>query len=96
MSSPNCVCLSVLARVSTVIKYHNPKQLGRKEFILFYTLVHYREKSGQELSQDRNLEIGTEAETMEECCLLAHSLSDLLSLLLVPSWTPSQGCHQLE
>jgi hypothetical protein len=33
--------------------------------------VHHQRKSGQELTQDKTLEAGVDAEAMEECCLLA-------------------------
>ena len=45
--------------------------------------VHYLKKSGQDLKQGRNLEAGTDAEDVEECCLLLllFSLHGLLSLI---------------
>jgi hypothetical protein len=49
-----------------------PKTLGMKGFYLAYTS---RSQSITERSQGRNLEAGTELESMEECSLLAHSLS---------------------
>jgi hypothetical protein len=36
----------------------------------FHIAVHHQRKSGQELTQGRNLEAGADAEAMEECCLL--------------------------
>jgi hypothetical protein len=41
--------------------------------LLFHITVHHQRKSGQELNQNRNLEAGTNAEAMEEYCLLAYS-----------------------
>jgi hypothetical protein len=45
--------------------------LGRKEFA-FEELVF---KEGQIRNSSRNLEAGTEAETMEECCSLVFPLA---------------------
>jgi hypothetical protein len=39
--------------------------------LCFQITIHPWGKSGQELKQVRNLKPGTEAEAMEECCLLA-------------------------
>ena len=37
----------------------------------FYIAAHHQRKSGQELTQGRNLESEADAEAMEGCCLLA-------------------------
>jgi hypothetical protein len=37
----------------------------------FHSAVYYQRKSGQELTQGRNLEAEVDAEAMEECCFLA-------------------------
>jgi hypothetical protein len=48
---------------------------GKALFSLcFHITVHHQRQSGQELIQSRNLEAGTDAEVMEECCLLVCSL----------------------
>ena len=45
---------------------------GKSLFSLhFRVAVHHQRKSGQELTQSRNLEAGADAEDMEGCCLLA-------------------------
>ena len=53
----------------------NEEEANREEkglFVLhFRVIVHHWRKSGQELKQGWNLEAGADAETMEECCLLA-------------------------
>jgi hypothetical protein len=54
-------------------KHHNQETSwgGKGLFSLhFYIVVHHQRKSGQELTQGRNLEARTDAEAMEECCLL--------------------------
>ena len=38
--------------------------------LYFYIAVHHERKSGQELTQGKNLEAGADAEAMEGCCLL--------------------------
>jgi hypothetical protein len=38
----------------------------------FHIDGHHQKKSGQELTQGRNLEAGAKAEAMEECYLLTH------------------------
>jgi hypothetical protein len=46
------------------------KQVGEERVYSTYTFhiaVHYQRKSGQELTQGRNLEAGDDAEAMEEC-----------------------------
>jgi hypothetical protein len=50
------------------------KQVGEERVYSAYTfhiVVHHQRKSGQEHTQDRNLEAGVDAEAMEECCLLS-------------------------
>jgi hypothetical protein len=39
----------------------------------FYIIVHLQSKSGPELRQERNLEMGADEEATEECCLLVYS-----------------------
>ena len=49
--------------------------VGSKGFIFFLQFVlHHPGKSGEELKQGQNLEVGTDAEAMEGRCLLACSL----------------------
>jgi hypothetical protein len=50
------------------------KQVGEKRVffsLYFHIAVHHQRKSGQELTQGRNLEAGADAEAMEGCYLLA-------------------------
>ena len=69
------IYLIVLVRVSVAImKYHDQKaSWGRKGLLglHFHLIVHHQRKSGQELTQDRNLEAEADIKSMEECCLLA-------------------------
>ena len=60
---------------TTVIKHSDQKQRGRKGLVCLYlsSHIHCSGKSGQDLSQGRNLETGADAEVMEGCCLLACS-----------------------
>jgi hypothetical protein len=46
------------------------KQVG-EESLYFHIAAHHGRQSEQELKQGRNLETGAEAESMEDCCLLA-------------------------
>jgi hypothetical protein len=68
-----------------------PRKFRRKGFIqlTLSTLLHHHRKSGQELTQGRNLEVETDAEAMEGCCLLAcfHWLAQLAFF----SWTTRPG-----
>jgi hypothetical protein len=47
------------------------REEGASFSLHFHVTVHHQRKSGQELTQDRNLEAGADAEAMEGCCLLA-------------------------
>jgi hypothetical protein len=50
------------------------KQVGEERVYSAYTFhiaVPHQRKSGQELTQGRNLGAGVDAEAMEECCLQA-------------------------
>jgi hypothetical protein len=51
------------------------KKVGRKGFIWLILLDHsptvHHWTSAQELKAGRNLEVGADAEAMEECCFLA-------------------------
>jgi len=66
---------SVLVRVTmAVMKHHDQRANWEGKGLLglhFQIVVHHRRKSGQELTQDRNLEAGADAEAVEEGCLLA-------------------------
>lgn len=53
-------------------------------------------KSRQELKQGRKLEAGTEAETVQECCLLAFSPGFYLLSLLSSTNQGLQGCYHPE
>ena len=57
---------------SIAVRYRDQKQLGEEGCLFLFTLqltVQHEGKSGQEL------QAGTEAEVMEECCLLTCLLS---------------------
>ena len=64
------VTLPVLDRISiAVMKHHDQKASwgGKGLFdLLFHITVHHRRKSGQELKQGRILEVGADAEAVEE------------------------------
>ena len=54
---------------------HDQSNLGEKDLfgLYFHTIVHHQRKFGQELKQDRNLDVGDDMEAMEGCCLLPCS-----------------------
>jgi hypothetical protein len=55
-------------------KHHDQEaSWGGKDLLSlhFHIVVHHQRKSGQELTQGRNLEVGVDAEAMEGCYLLA-------------------------
>jgi hypothetical protein len=56
----------------------------------FHIALHHQRKSGLELTQDRNLEAGADAEAMEGCYLLA-CFSWLAQLALIEPRTTSPG-----
>ena len=58
------------------MKHHGQKQHGEEGVYLpsMSEVTVYLGKSGQELKQGRDLEVGADAEAIEECCLLACSL----------------------
>lgn len=67
---------SRLDRVSiTVTKHHDLKASWEERVYLAYTylhiVVHYQRKSRKELKNGQNLEAGDDAETIEECYLVA-------------------------
>ena len=80
-------------RVSiAVMKHHDQKaSWGGKGLSDLHFLItdYHQRKSGQEVKQGRNLEVGADAEAMEGCCLLA-CLHGLFSLL-IESTTTSPG-----
>jgi hypothetical protein len=56
------------------MKHRDQKsKLGRKGFTQFtlHIIVYHWRKSGQEIQAELNLEAGTDAAAMQECCLLA-------------------------
>jgi hypothetical protein len=68
-------------------------KLGRKGFIQLPHCYHHQRKSGQKLTQGRNLEAGADAEAMKVCCLL-----DCFPWLAQPAFLqnpepPAQGWH---
>jgi hypothetical protein len=69
--------------------------LGRKGFVLLTLLEHSSslKETGQELKKGRNLEAGTDAEAIVECCLLACSayieLFSAYIAQLFPQWFPT-------
>jgi hypothetical protein len=55
-----------------VIKHSGQKKLGKERLYLAYTFsVQSIAEGSQENNSGRNLEAGSEAEAMEECCFLA-------------------------
>ena len=66
---------TVLVRVSiAVMEHHDEEEIwgGKGLFSLYvHIAVNHQRKSGQELTQTRNQKVGTDAEDMEGCCLLA-------------------------
>lgn len=74
------VCLLFNVTI-TVMKHHFQSNLGKNN--LFHSQFHVRvNQLGQELEQGRDLDVGADAETTEEYCLLAcfSRLSQLLFL----------------
>jgi hypothetical protein len=78
------------------------KQVGEKRGFLFVCLFVFSllldhrplwKKSEQDLKQGRNLEAETDAETMEECCLLACFTRACSACFLQNPGTPVQGWH---
>jgi hypothetical protein len=65
---------TVLVRVSIAAMKHHDQEAswrGKGLFSLhFHTADHHQRKSGLELTQGKNLEVGVDAEAVEECCLL--------------------------
>lgn len=69
MSKPN-----ILVCFYCYDKHHDQKQLKKETVCLISQLtVHQKGKLVQKLSHSKNLEARVEAETLEECGLLAHS-----------------------
>jgi hypothetical protein len=70
------ISISVSFFFIAVMKHHDQKASwgGKGLFGLhFYIIVHHRRKSGQELKQVRNLEPGSDAETIKEYSVLTFS-----------------------
>jgi hypothetical protein len=67
-----------------VIKHYDQKQLGEERVYFILSL-----QSTVEGSQGRNLEAGTEAEAMEECCFLACSSRLYYTTQDHPPWMAS-------
>ena len=74
-------------------KIMTKSNLWREGFILCYT---FRLQSIVEGSQGRNLETGTEAETMEECCLLTCSHASLSLFSYTTQDQMSKEWHYLQ
>ena len=73
----NTFCIEVLGFPLLQQSNMTRKQIGEERVYLVYisiTLFITKESPGQELKQGRNLEVGADAEAMEECCLLTCSL----------------------
>lgn len=72
------------------------RQFGRNALILAYSLVifHDRAKVKLEPKQGKHMEAETEAEVMEELCLLAQ-FPDLFSLFAIASRTACLGMTHL-
>ena len=74
-------------------------QASKWKWLCFHFRVHGRGKSGKGFNQRRNLEIGPEMETTEECCSLAHIPGSYSATSLIPLRTtfpglepPTMGC----
>lgn len=69
--------VGILVRVSiAVMKHHNQSNLGRKALFVLHihiNTVHHQRKSEQKLKHSKKLEVGADAEAVEELCLLAFS-----------------------
>ena len=67
----------ILVSVSTAaMKHHGQEASCKKKGLFdlhFYITIHHQRKPGQEPKQGRNLEAGSDAEAVEECCLLTCS-----------------------
>jgi len=84
------MCLSLLlCYCEKVLIYSNLKWKGIIRVI--YVPIKVQGKTRQELKQDRNVVAGTEAEAVEECCLLACSVICLACILYYPA-QPAEGC----
>jgi hypothetical protein len=76
--------------INTIIKSY----LGREGFISSYTsMSQFTIKEVRAGAQGRNPEAGTEAEAMEECCLLDCSPWLSQRAYLYSSESPAQGCY---
>ena len=68
-------CISLLLKVSIATMKHHEQEAnwgGKGLFSLHpHIAVYHQRKSGQELTQGKNLEAGADAEAIEGCCLLA-------------------------
>lgn len=76
---------------TAVMKQVTKTNSGRMVYSVLYLTVHHEGKSAE--AKGRNLEAGTEAEAMEECCRLAFSLGLAQSALLCNSGPYAQGWH---
>ena len=67
---------SALSKLTiAVMKHHNQKQVGEERAYLAYTSTsQFITKEVRKGTQGRSLNSGTDAETMEEHCLLVYSL----------------------
>lgn len=96
LTGPDPVCFSV-----TMINTMTKSGLRGKGLFGSHApiTVHPREEPGPELKQGRHLEAGTEAEIMEACRLLAHSITAFSTCFLMQAWAtcpemtlPTVGC----
>ena len=82
--------LIVLVRVTiAMMKHYDKSKLERKGLMLFTAPFNSSLSKAvrEELTQGRNLEVGTEAEAMEECLLIMPCLA----CFLINSGPPAQG-----
>ena len=87
----------ILVRVFiAAMKHHDQKESwGRKGLfgLCSQFIVHHWRKSGLELKQGRNLEAGTDTETIEGCCLQVYVTWIAQPAFLWNPVSPAQGWH---
>ena len=102
MTSLNTIFLTlhvpVCQSLYSCTKHHDPEASwgGKGLFSLcFHIAVHHQRKSGQELTQGRNLEAGADAEAMEGYYLLDCFPLACSACFLIESRTTSPGMAPL-
>jgi hypothetical protein len=84
-----CILIVLVRVIIPVMEHHDQSKLVWKG-LPFHIAVHHQRKSGQELTQGRNLEAGADAEAMEGAAYL-FALHGLLSLLSYRTKATSPG-----